>query len=88
MTSKWQVNDCGCCIVDEIYGLIARVENSHGHMDDDNNARLIAAAPDLLAACVAVMAELHAVDKPHANVSGDTYWLLDDAIKQARGEAD
>lgn len=45
------------------------------------NARLIAAAPDLLAACERVLAD-GGIDVPHSDLAD----MLDAVIKKARGE--
>jgi hypothetical protein len=66
----------------------------HGKSCDDPleavaNARLFAAAPDLLAACEAIMAKYDAAPDGALGiglVNGD-FFRLRDAIKKARGEA-
>jgi hypothetical protein len=62
---------CGIC---EVYGAV----------DDEPqaNARLIAAAPDLLEACEAVLAE---VNEPY-NFDHDSIAMCRNAIKKAKGE--
>lgn len=52
----------------------------------DANARLIAASPELLAACVAVLAWADRECMPQGGKNDGPWEMVENAVKQARGE--
>lgn len=76
----WELN------IDTVYiGDKIRVQPVRYHMDAEGiaNARLISAAPDLLAACMQSIITLDPMDNDHAEL----YEQLRAAIAKAKGEA-
>jgi len=93
----WKAIDVDCIITDwpddELtvddghYGTVARV---YCHTDEDTtraNARLIAAAPDLLAACKAALVRLETIERDKGIHSHETLPELRAVISNATGNA-
>ena len=88
---KWEVGDQGDDLTiyppDSHAGFIAKVSSRKSTEEAGANARLIAAAPDLLAACKAAMGPARMDEWEHAgSVRHNALQELSTAIAKASGE--
>ena len=88
----WKRSDSSACIVDSESGEICQVDLYHEFERDvrEANARLIAAAPELLEACkqlVAFIEEIPEDDVPVTNDEDEMMIKVHNAITKARGES-